>query len=133
MSALPVSGPIDASACFNAMRPAMMAAAHAALSMTDQYEVGGAIYSKDGKFCYTLPVTQRQTYEIDYRVALPVGATLAALWHTHPGLYPATIETADRLSISDVALAQRMHVPMFIVAVPQRIVVGFHADGFSLR
>ena len=131
MPALPVSGPIDAP-CFDTMRPAMVAAAHAALSMSERYEIGGAIYSKDGKFCYTLPVTQRQTYEIDYRVALPVGATLAALWHTHPGLYPGSVQTADRLSISDAELAKRMGVPMYIVAIPQHMVVGFHTEGFSL-
>ena len=130
--ALPVSGPTDPAQCYASLHEAMDRAAHAALLVSTHYEVGGAIYSQDRRYCYTAPVSQGKAGQIDYRVQIPKGATLSALWHTHPGEYPATPQTADRLSPEDRMLADKVGVPMFIVAIPQNVVVGYHVKGFDL-
>ena len=117
IAALPVSGPMDSAQCFASLHYAMASAAHAALSVSAHFEVGGAIYSLDGRYCYTAPVTQGKAEEIDYRVQIPKGAVLSALWHTHP--------IGHSLSAQDKELSKRLHVPMYVVAIESHSVIGY--------
>ena len=127
LAALPVSGPMDPPPCFDTLHAAVDAAAHAALEVSKRFEVGGAIYALEpgqasSRFCHTQPVTAGRAEEIDYRVQMPQGAQLAALWHTHP--------TGAQLSDNDRALAKRMHLPMYVVLVQSHVVIG--AENFAL-
>lgn len=119
---LPVSMPADPPQCYDTLHSAVDAAAHAALAVSIHYEVGGAVYRAAGRFCYTLPVTANKIEEIDYRVQLPQGSTLAALWHTHP--------IGRALSIEDKQLADRLCVPMYVIAIQFHAVIG--AEQFTL-
>lgn len=49
-----------------------------------QYEWGGAILECGDGYMYTAPVTTREPTRVSYRIGLPTGCQLAAIWHTHP-------------------------------------------------
>jgi proteasome lid subunit RPN8/RPN11 len=70
------------------------------------YESGGFVIKKDGVFRSSKPVTQRSRTAVNYCIALPRGASLAAIYHTHVG--DPQFSTKDRHN------ADRAGVPSYI-------------------
>jgi proteasome lid subunit RPN8/RPN11 len=70
------------------------------------YESGGFVIEKDGGFRSSKPVTQRSRTEVNYCIALPRGARLAGLYHSHVG--NAEFSPRDRRN------AERVGVPSYI-------------------
>lgn len=71
-----------------------------------QWESGGFVIEKNGVFRASRPVTQRSRENVDYCIALPRGARLAGLYHTHVA--------SSALSARDRANAERAGVPSYI-------------------
>jgi proteasome lid subunit RPN8/RPN11 len=70
------------------------------------YESGGFVIEKDGRFRASKAVTQRSRTEVNYCIALPRGAKLAALYHSHVG--------DPEFSPRDRRNAERVGVPSYI-------------------
>jgi proteasome lid subunit RPN8/RPN11 len=70
------------------------------------YESGGFVIEQAGGFRSSKPVTQRSRSDVSYCIALPRGATLAGLYHTHVG--QAAFSPRDRRN------SERTGVPSFI-------------------
>lgn len=113
---LPLSAPVKDQFAYTTLADAEHAAIDALLSCGDHiYECGLAIYQDSTGFHYTAPVSQHEQGEVDYRVALPKGATLSALMHTHTG--SGVERQATLLSDSDRKLAKTLNVPVIAYAV----------------
>lgn len=128
VAALPLSAPDANQQSYATEQAAMDAAAHSALSISTTNEVGGAIYKQGTAYHFTLGVTANAGNAVDYRVALPQGAKMVALYHTHPG----TNGGADHFSPDDLKLADSMHTSMYVVVVMTDTVIGYHCQGFPL-
>jgi proteasome lid subunit RPN8/RPN11 len=95
---------------FGESHPSLEHAATAALRALyhagGAYESGGFVIEQAGVFRSSKPVTQRSRSDVSYCIALPRGATLAGLYHTHVG------QTA--FSPRDRRNSERVGVPSFI-------------------
>lgn len=127
-AALPLSAPVEGQENYATQQEAMAAAAHAVIAVSTDYESGGAIYQEGASYHFSAPVTADRTTEIDYRVALPHGATLVALFHSHPG----HTGTASDFSDSDKVLQAHMHLPLYVLVIDAHAVIGLGAPGFAL-
>ena len=73
------------------------------------YESGGFVIEKDGVFRSSKPVTQRSRTAVNYCIALPRGARLVAIYHTH--VANPQFSTKDRHN------ADRAGVPSYIATI----------------
>jgi proteasome lid subunit RPN8/RPN11 len=81
---------------------AAVGALHTLLRDGAQYESGGFIVEKNGAFRASKAVTQRSRTAVRYCIAVPRGATLAGLYHTHvarPTFSPTDRRNADRAGV----------------------------------
>jgi hypothetical protein len=119
-AALPLSKPIEGQENYTTQQAAANAAAHAVIALSTEYESGGAIYQDETGFHFTAPVTATKTTEIDFRVGLPHGAKLIAVFHSHVG----NAGNADEFSPSDVTLQRTLGAAMYVVVVSKKEVIG---------
>jgi hypothetical protein len=106
--------------------PTAEAAAIAALSQSAQLsltvEYAGAIYSLNGAYHFTVPVTTGSTRDVEgYRIAISHRARLVALYHTHPR--DLTNDQSEYFSSADIETAKQMHVASFVGVLKSRTVV----------
>jgi hypothetical protein len=125
MIALPVSMPDPSLPCY----ATLIEAAHGALTAAavlghNNVEAGGALYTHEGAYCFTTPVTQGLPGAVDYRVRLVAPDRLVGLYHTHPGSRSTGVEPG-RLSDSDIAMSRLLKLPLFVVAVEARWVITY--------
>ena len=118
---LPISMPDPTQAGFASADQAVVAAYVVARALSHSDEAGGAIYTTAGKFFYTLPVTAHHGTAVDYRIAKPVGSTLVALYHTHPGYTPGY----GGFSMSDCDLASSMNLLMYVNVIEDKRILVF--------
>jgi len=108
-SELPVSGIDSTQAGFEHMDDAAADGVKAAIASSNINEFAGAVYKKDGKFFHTIPVTQNSDGGVDYRIQMPAGAKLVAIFHTH-----GTNGNDSEYSFSDIKTARDMNLLMYI-------------------
>lgn len=83
------------------------------------YEVGGGIWrDKQGFYSYSDPAGSRGTSEFAAEISFPKSATLAALYHTHPG----DSKLSDYFSPHDVQLANRMGLTSYIKVIENDLI-----------
>lgn len=116
-----ISKPDKAQIGFDTMDEAAKAAESVAMPESTDYEYGGGIYEKDGKFFYTIAVTTKDSRSVDYSVALYLGSHMVGVYHTHPDSSPF----ADQLSSSDLQTAKKMHMVMYVGVVKKNHVIKF--------
>lgn len=112
LCALPFAA-IAADACHSTVTDAARAALAAAIPLSTKFEHGGALYSLDSCYGFTAPQTSGKRTSVELRVALPKGAHLAGIYHTHPGKKA----DAHTFSADDVATQRRLNVPSYIGVV----------------
>lgn len=108
------AGPLSypSNECFGTLEEAATKALSLAAQSSTLYEHGGGIYEYDGQFCYTLPVTENDKKSVSVTVLKPKGATLVALYHTHPA--SELSDSCQSFSVEDIRLAKKMNVISFI-------------------
>lgn len=114
---------VEGSPAFDSVTEAVLAAYDSVTQPFPRVEVGGAIVQKDGKFFYTTPVTTDQSMALGFRIALRVGDTVVAWYHTHPansrwGSYEKS--EMEFFSKGDVEVANRLGVPAYVAIEPTR-------------
>lgn len=102
------------------MDEAAVAALRAAMPLSERFENGGFILLRDGAYYYSDPVSNRRTGHIAFRAAVPAGASMAAVYHTHPD----DGDASKLFSGDDVREAKALGVPSYI---------GVMADGTVRR
>lgn len=119
-SSLPNSLPDPQQQGFETVVDCVRAAFKQSIAQSDTFEEGGMIYKMDGKYFYTIPVTQGQYDSVHYTPWKPDRAAKVALYHTHPGHYHAV----ERFSPADVDFAKKVNMTMFVAVVKDnRIIV----------
>lgn len=108
------SGPLSypSNECFATLEEAAVKALSVAAVNSSLYEHGGGIYEYKGQFCYTLPVTENDKKSVSVTVLKPKGATLVALYHTHPA--SELSDSCQSFSVEDIRLAKKMNVISFV-------------------
>lgn len=77
-------------------------------------EVGGVLYKNEaGEYCYSAPLTSRSNQNIQYKVRVPKGLSVAGMYHTHPDTIP---EKGGMFSPEDVEMADALKVPSYILS-----------------
>lgn len=108
---LPITKPDGECSGFDTITSAATAALSKATKLSTEFEYGGAIFEHKGSFCFTEPVTINDEYAVNYRIALPSGYKLVALYHTHPGDGKSKSEF---FSANDVDTSRQLKLPMYI-------------------
>jgi hypothetical protein len=91
-------------------------AAFADIASAAPYEWSGVIVERDGRYGFTLPVTSGRKYDVSIVTSIPKSFRIVALYHTHPcGAH------TDRFSHTDVQLAVREKLPLYIRACRGRV------------
>lgn len=98
--------------CFSTLEEAAVKALSVAAQKSSLYEYGGGVYEYKGEFCYTLPVTENDKKSVSVSVLKPRGATLVALYHTHPA--SELQDSCQSFSVDDVRVAKEMKVISFV-------------------
>jgi hypothetical protein len=76
-------------------------------------EYAGGVYTLNGAYFYTAPVTSGSDREVTaYKLRIPGNAKLVALFHTHPK--SLTNDTSDSVSEQDKDTAKKMHLQSYI-------------------
>jgi len=118
---LPLSAYDPAQAGISDLQDCARAALAAAVQVGGDDEAGGALFqSADGLCHYTIPVTQHIPTGVDYRVAVPRNSKMLALYHDHPGT-----AAPHFFSAPDLNLANRMHLPMYVLVVREGVVMTY--------
>lgn len=120
---LPLSAPINGT--YLTISDAEKVILPALVACGSQVECGTAVYEDRAGYHVTTVVTQRRQAAVDYRVAVPRGACLVELLHTHP-TFPGSVPL--ELSSSDKALSKTLHVPVVAYAVAAKQFVGEPPD-----
>src|SRR5687767_13448831 len=79
---IPIARQADAP-CSATLDEAARAALALAMPLSKQVEHGGVVLELNGRFCFTTPEGGTET-EVLYRVVMPEGVNIAAIYHTHP-------------------------------------------------
>jgi hypothetical protein len=117
--AMPDSKPDPEQKGYENVIDCVRAAFKQAISQSDTFEEGGMIYKMDGKYFYTLPVTQGQYDSVHYTPWKPDRAAKVALYHTHPGHYHAV----ERFSPADIDFAKKVDMTMFVAVVKDNQII----------
>src|SRR5256885_5739120 len=123
---LALSAPIPTQFAYLSERECMTAAAVYSVYLSTYAEVGGVLYRQGLAYHYTRGVVG-EPGAVDYRVSVPRGAVLVALYHTHPSTIAGAIP--NQFSHSDIALANRLGLPMYVLVVGTGEVIAYHAKG----
>lgn len=118
---LPISGVDKDQSGYTSMDDAATSGVKVAMSHIGASEFGGAVYSLNSKFFYTLPVSQKSETGVDYRIQMPAGAKLVAIYHTHTDANGMD----DQLSKSDVNTAKSMNMVMYVGVVRTNTVMQY--------
>jgi hypothetical protein len=102
-------------------QPNMDEAANAGLNnaqkASDRYEEGGVIYqNKDGQYCYSIPVSTKDTNHFSFSAHNTPDQQIAGIYHTHPG------SDGGVFSADDVNMANQLKVPSYIKALRANVV-----------
>jgi proteasome lid subunit RPN8/RPN11 len=120
---LPVSGVDAGQVGAETMDDAAKAGVSAAIAADTMTEYAGSVYTVGGKFFYTKVVSQKKDGGVDYRIQMPVGAKLVAIFHTHP----STDHGAEpkQFSKSDVNTAQKMGLVMYVGVIEDKTMIQY--------
>lgn len=76
------------------------------------FEQAGVIYGNpDGKYAYSLPVTQHARDNFALKTQLENGMKMAGIWHTHPG----DDDFGQVFSPRDIQVAEQLKVPSYVL------------------
>jgi hypothetical protein len=112
-SSLPISSSTSSQTGFDSLDAAAKYAEKLAMDLSKDYEFGGALYEREGKYFFTTAVTNKNSYKVDYQISLPKGAKMIGMYHTHPDSSPYS----DAFSVSDIETANRMMMTMYVGVV----------------
>jgi Domain of unknown function (DUF4329) len=105
-----------------------------------QFEYAGGVYQDRGGYFYTVPFSSGSERDVEtFKIAMPRGAQLVALYHTHPqsGL-PG--DNSEVISDADIATANSMRVTSYVgvmkthkivMYIPHHTPVFHRTDSFS--
>lgn len=111
---IPLSEPVFGASGYSTEIAAVQAALQLAVANGGaRFEYGGAVYELHGEFYYTAPVTICDDANDEYRIAVPPGAHVTALYHTHPATHPRSFE----FSATDVTVATKNRLTSYIAVV----------------
>ena len=119
---LPVSGIDKNQVGVETIEDAAVNGVKAAISLSKDTEYAGSIYSLNGKFYYTLPVSQNKEDGVNYKILVPSGGKLQAIYHTHPNLARSR---PDEFSWSDIKTAKDMSLRMFVGVIADECVISY--------
>lgn len=110
---------IKDSPAFATMQEASLAGMDVANTEANGIEFGGAVVQLNGKFFYTNPVTIESEHSVNFRVLIPVGAKIVAIYHIHPILKSGLDQSDNAISMvfseGDIDMAKKLNVPSFIL------------------
>lgn len=103
----------SAHACMT-LHEAACAAIAEARPLSAEFEYGGVLFAVGGCYAYSAPQTSGDKHNVTIRALKPAGATLAGIYHTHPG---RDERRTHEFSPNDVRVQAAMRVPSFIGVV----------------
>jgi Domain of unknown function (DUF4329) len=116
---LPVSS-LSSSECYKSPDLAAVAGLDEAEKANSRLEFAGAIVEKNGNFCYTSPVSNRDDGSFKVRLQFPKDYRLVALFHTHPD-HP----NSEFFSKADVDVATSTRLVSYIRVVAREETLRF--------
>lgn len=121
---IPVSKADPAQLGVDSADEAATSALEASARLSCLVEFAGAVYLKDGKYFYTVPVSSGSAKHVaGYRIAISSSAQLVAIYHTHPMNLGG--DNSEFFSSADIATATQMHVTSYVGVVKTRSVIRF--------
>jgi hypothetical protein len=109
-AASPVAAISETSQSYASIDDAVRDALRDSFALSQTVEYGGAILRCGDEYRYTQPVTENDTHSVRFSVAMSRTCSLAAIYHTHPTLFPS----GAKFSPADVATARALRVPSYI-------------------
>lgn len=125
---LPLSKIDSTETGFDTMETAAVEGIKIAMVDSEKVEYAGAVYSLDGKFYHTIPVSQNDDTGVDYRIQIPPKAKLVAIFHTHPECDTPRTNPFE-FSYSDTKTARDVNLVMYVGVVHNH--TGLHFDPSS--
>jgi hypothetical protein len=102
---------LESGRCYATVDEAAREALAVALPLSEEVEHGGVVWAIGDRYCFSAPVRGTQD-EVRYRIVMPEGVRLAAIYHTHP--VSAPLHKRRRFSDADIAVSVRLRVPSYL-------------------